>query len=99
MDSGNDNNDGEIDALIDVDNKQEEGTILEFNWVYMTNYVGRKENFMGDTGFQTSLRGSMDMVTIFKLIFMELALLILTETSHYAEQFSKCMPIFMQLSC
>jgi hypothetical protein len=57
--------------------------VLDFHQQDVINYACRKEIFMGNSGSQNSIDGTIDIVTIFELILMEAILLTKTEINHY----------------
>jgi hypothetical protein len=57
------------------------------------NSVGRRENLMDDFS-QNFVKGVIYIVTIYKVVFMELALMVATETSCCDEEFQNSMQYF-----
>ncbi|XP_021932761.1 piggyBac transposable element-derived protein 4-like [Zootermopsis nevadensis] len=67
-----------------------------FTWENMDNYVGQREQFVGNCGPQNEVKSVTESVNVFKLFFThELISLIVRETNRYAEQCinSRSLPI------
>jgi hypothetical protein len=66
----------------------------------MIKCIGRRDSCTGGFRSHNPEKDVMDMVTIFKSIFMELVLMIVTETIYCVEVSEfRGMPIFMQITC
>lgn len=72
--------------------------MLDFRWEYMINCFWEKENFTVRFRFENSMKGVMDEVTIFELIFIEHFLIIVTYQSNSISDFTR-RPIFVHVRC
>jgi hypothetical protein len=85
---------GEVTALECSDNKDDvQGAAARsvpsatFTWEDVTNYVGQREQFVGNCGAQNEAQNETHCAKVFKMFFTDdLMELIVRETNTYAEQ-------------